>query len=119
MRSMLAIPRLPAVTATVCPGFTLSCRWRVRIVSRIAPGMSRTVGPSNRCFTRNIRGKTIRGLLSPTQGGYLGEMKRLGKSRGHPSPNLRHGDRATQDGGHGGHNARVLPAGADHLEVGE
>jgi hypothetical protein len=59
MRSTLAMPRLPAVTATVCPGFALSCKPRLRIASWTAAGMSPSVGPSSRCFSRNMRGSVI------------------------------------------------------------
>src|SRR3970040_504189 len=104
IRAMLAMPRLPAVTATVWPGFTLSRRWRGRIISRIAEGISRRLGPSNRCLTRRIRGKTITNLLSPGEGGWLPDVKGLGKSPGHAPANLRHGDRTAEDGGHRGHD---------------
>src|SRR5262245_48645174 len=52
--SMLAMPRLPAPTATVSPARIGTCA--APSVSRTVAGMSVTRGRANDCLTRTIRG---------------------------------------------------------------
>src|SRR5262245_27746730 len=57
--AILATPRLPAVTATVCPGFSRVDSLRFEICSETFLGMSVTCVASNFCSTRTTFGKDI------------------------------------------------------------
>ena len=53
---MLAMPRLPAVRATVCLGLMVLSRCNFARDSRTAAGMLSTRGRGNCCFKRTMRG---------------------------------------------------------------